>query len=168
MLENYLVDKLLNVMEEEAKIFLDYLDLSQKKKDVLINENIAVLESITNTEKDMAERLGKLEKEREKIIEELAVQANLKSTELTVSSIMEKVDRSRRERLETARNTIKDTVEKIKEANKINESLINNALEYINFSVNLLTSLNNSTVKYGNDGKVQKEMNNRSLFDVKL
>ena len=168
MLENYLVDKLLNVMEEEAKIFLDYLDLSQKKKDVLINENIAVLESITNTEKDMAERLGKLEKEREKIIEELAVQANLKSTELTVSSIMEKVDRSRRERLETARNTIKDTVEKIKEANKINESLINNALEYINFSVNLLTSLNNSTVKYGKDGKVQKEMNNRSLFDVKL
>lgn len=106
------------------------------------------------------------------------------SSEVTITSIIEYMKKISRvsepnelhgktnytmqiEKLEKCKNSIISIVEELKEVNKINSELINNSLEYINFSINLMTSVSEHGTKYGNNGK-EGNVERRSLFDVKL
>ena len=57
-------------------------------------------------------------------------------------------------------------LEELKKINKINSSLINSSLEYINFTVNMLTETSKNTVYQA--GGFQENRAQRNLFDVKL
>jgi len=168
MLDVILIDKLADVLEKEVLLYSEFLEVSKRKTDIIINGKVTELEDAIKIEQSFSIRMQKLETEREQVIQEIAAKLGIKPSELTVTWIAENNSELMGiRRLKSSRKSIMAFVDEIKKVNEINSKLINNSLEYINFSVNLITSADNSGSKYGNDGKEGK-VDRRSLFDVKL
>jgi flagellar biosynthesis/type III secretory pathway chaperone len=226
-----LVDRLIEILEEEAETYNRFLELAREKTDIIINGNIVKLEDITKREHILADEMGKFEEAREEVMAEIIPHldkdfsadnnlsvdkeylADKNISEFTITSIIEylrgigkkakfaeireqnieqlnvtqvnatqadieqtvKTDLLHREKhhlmqiekLEKFKENIIAIVNELKEINEINSDLIKNSLEYINFSINLITSANGHRTKYNNDGK-EGNVERRSLFDVKL
>ena len=162
-----LIDNLADVLNKEASLYSDFLAISKEKTDVIINGKIIELENITQKE-SFSSAMHKFEVEREKIIDQIARKSGFNSSELTVSRIVEEHDNlDETLKLKSYRDKIMNLIDELKRVNEINYKLIKNSLEYIDFSINLMTSASDTGSKYGNDGKEGK-VERRSIFDVKL
>ena len=69
-------------------------------------------------------------------------------------------------RLSSTRDSLKETIEKLKVKNEVNEKLLNNAIDYVNFSLNLLMQPNPQTTQYGRKG-VEKQIKGGNVLDIK-
>jgi len=84
---------------------------------------------------------------------------------LKIEELCEFIEGSKEELLDYKKEIIK-VLEELKNVNKINSSLINSSLEYINFTVNMLTETSKNPVYQ--PGGFQENKAQRNLFDIKL
>ncbi|NLC69678.1 MAG: flagellar protein FlgN [Clostridiaceae bacterium] len=167
--------KLLSIFEKEAELYSKFLDLSRQKTEVLINGDVRELENITKNELVLIESVGELEETREQAVSEIACGMGVEASSLTISSIIDNLDKAWdkgwdkawAEKLKKARANILCTIEEIRKTNMRNKVLIDASLEYIDFSLNLLSSTNDKGINYSRDGK-EGNSEKLSLFDVKL
>jgi len=168
MLELALIEKLTDVLEKEASVYEDFLSIQKGKTDILVNGNISELEKMIKTEQSFFEEIQGLEAEREQIIEQIAQKTKTDSSALNLTWMINNyVKPEQANKLKSLRDKILNTVNELKKVNEQNARLINNSLEYINFSINLIASASDSGSRYGNDGKEGKA-ERRSFFDIKL
>jgi len=86
---------------------------------------------------------------------------------ITISSIIDKMDVIQAAKIKRIKDDIISSIEEIRKTSMLNKNLINNAIEYIDFSMNLIMQASDKSVKYNKDGK-EKTAEKRSLFDIKL
>ena len=136
-----LIDQLLELLNEQAARYEDMLGLSLEKKDVIIANDIEALQKITGLENILVSQHQKLDKKRTQVMEDIAIVLNQDKNTLTVSEIIELLDgQNEQEPLREVRDRIKKTLEELSEANKQNSSLIGNAMDYIDYSLNVIRS----------------------------
>lgn len=162
------MDRIISTLEDEDKIYKKLLSLSIKKKDHIIEGRISELDQIVQIESSIILEISKLEDEREAAIDALAADHELLRENLTVSYICDEVKDERCSILKEVTQSISDTLSKLKEVNDINGKLIEQSLEYINFSVNLITnSLEPHNGVY--EAKTGEDKGEKhSLFDAKV
>lgn len=162
-----LPEKLLSIIEKEARLYISLLGLSKQKTGVIISGDIKELENITKREQVLFKNVEKLEETREQVVSEIACSLGTESSTLTISSIIANLDKAWAERLKEARDSILSTIDEIRKINMQNKVLIDTSLEYIDFSLNLVSSTSSKGVSYSRNGKEGND-EKRSLFDVKL
>lgn len=69
-------------------------------------------------------------------------------------------------RLTEIRDSLKETIERLKLKNDINQKLLNNALDYVNFSLNLMMQPSPQATQYGSKG-TEKQVSGRNVLDIK-
>lgn len=164
-----LTDKLLEVLNKESAIYEGILKLSKEKTDAIVAGKISELENITRLEQSIILKLGKLEGERESIVENLASGLNMKATDITLTNLINMLPEGEAKKLKNYQEGFAEILEKLREANMLNSKLIRNSLEYIDFSINILAgagvegNYGNSGNSGGSDGVLKK-----NFFDVKL
>lgn len=162
------IDKLLNILNAELVIYMDVLQLSKKKTDILIEGKVSELENIVKLEQTYVLNVGRLENEREKLIKEIANSSDLDAEKLNISDLVKKVDSTRVEKLTNIQSKITNVIDEIKNLNEMNSQLIKNSLEYINFSINLFSEASTTGENnYGNKGEIH-DSKKKNFFDVKL
>lgn len=162
------LDKILSTLEDEKKLYEKLLSLSLDKKDLIIEGKISELDRIVQMEGNIILEIGKLEDEREAAVEALAKELNLSRENLTVTYICDVVKDNRCSRLREVAESIAEILGQFKEVNDINGKLIKQSLEYINFSINLITDSiepNNGIYEAKADEDKEKKV---SLFDAKV
>ena len=115
----------------------------------------------------MVRKIAKLEDQRENIVDKLCAQLGRKAKEITISDLLVLVGEKESRELKDSQQKIRDTLNGLKQKNELNSKLLKNSLEYIDFSINVATSvgtLNNDYNSSGNTGDSKK----RTIFDVKL
>ena len=80
---------------------------------------------------------------------------------------MEHVGENQVDKLKSIQGKMKSTISSLKAVNQLNLNLIKNSLEYIDFSINLVTAASTVNNSYGNSGQV-KSPDKRSFFDARL
>lgn len=161
------ISELLEILEKEANVYSDILDISKNKTNVVVEGKVAELESIVKLEQSLIMKLRKLEDHREKLIGSISAEIGAHPSKMTVSELANLLGSEQSERLKNAQNSLKGTIDRLQNTNELNSRLINNSLEYIEFSINLLTAagaLNNS---YGSNGRTD-DGKKKNFFDVKL
>lgn len=164
-----LTDKLLEVLNKESAIYEGILKLSKEKTDAIVAGKISELENITRLEQSIILKLGKLEGERESIVENLASGLNIKATDITLTNLINMLPEDEAKKLKNYQEGFAEILEKLREANMLNSKLIRNSLEYIDFSINILAgagvegNYGNSGNSGGSNGVLKK-----NFFDVKL
>ncbi|RKD32327.1 flagellar protein FlgN [Thermohalobacter berrensis] len=160
------VKGLKDILERELHLYNNILDLSEKKTEIIKSGKVKELEKTTQIEQKLIYQAGRLEEEREEIIEKLRKEFGLKK-DIDMTKLLEHLDKNEKGIIEKIRNELLDTLEKLKERNNLNGRLIQDSLEYINFNLNLLTNASKQTT-YSNEVKKGDQPQNKNLFDAKV
>jgi len=161
------VDRLVEVLNQQADIYNHMLVKSKEKTDIIVNGKVDELDKITKLEKTLVSDIAKLERERETLVNKIANEIGVSPDQATMSELIKRLDKNETGKLEGLRKKISDTLNELKRINDLNSMLIKNSLEYAEFSLNILSAARVSDNNYGNSGKVSGSKN-RSFFDVKL
>ena len=162
-----LLMELTDIMTEEKNIYDELLEISKNKKNIIVEGNVDELERITKTEQSIIIELAKLEDKREDNIQRIANVIGIKPEDLTISKLVEHVDHETGKKLRDMRETMMKALRELKDLNALNSKLINSSMEYIEFSLGLLTSAVEADNNYTMDAE-RKGSKGKNFFDLKV
>ena len=102
------------------------------------------------------------------MISSLSEELGIELSGINLSQITGKLGEENTAKLNTCQKELMGTLTGLKSKNETNEQLLQNALDYINFSVNLITTDNRGGISYSPEGEEEREAGRKNIFDVKL
>ena len=165
-----LVKDLIKILEEETGCYKLLHEMADNKKDVIINGDLPSLQETTGREQEMAGLLLRLEKQREAITSDIALVTNHSNEAMTINKLIRLLDgQDEQAELQKVSDDLIAAVIPLQKANKTNESLLQQSLEYVDFTMNAIQSsrepvaINNYQQKGYGDGAY----GSNSFFDSK-
>lgn len=135
------MDQLLEIMGEQANRYEELLGLALEKRDVIIANDIESLQKINHLENILVSQNQKLEKKRQSIVADMAMVLNQKENDLTLTKLIELMkDQEEHQSLVDLRDNFKKILDELKQVNQQNGELVQHALEYIEYSTNVMRS----------------------------
>lgn len=164
------IASMIEILKKELNYYKDLLELSNTKKTVIIEGKVAELDKIVKLEQKMIFDMGQLEKSREEEVSRLCRAMGLKEQEGTLSDINKMLRPEQKNEMESVQKALKKTLAELKTANDINGELIKQSLEYIDYSINLITGSGMETGSLYEDMgmKDRVKQNKKNLFDTKV
>ncbi|SNX53130.1 flagellar protein FlgN [Thermoanaerobacterium sp. RBIITD] len=154
------INDLIDVLNGEMLLYKDLLEISVKKTDIIVQGKIAELDNITKVEGNIFMKLAKLEEEREEILKKYD-----EGEKITVTKLCKLLPNDEGENLKNVSKNLSEILKKLQEQNSLNKSLLQQSLEYINYSIGVISSnLEQDNGIYGDKGGI-KHYN--SLIDKK-
>ena len=136
-----MMDQLIDILGEQTTRYEELLGLSQEKRDVIVDNDIEALQKINHLENIVVSQNQRLEKKRQALVADMAIVLGQKEEELTLTRMIELMEgKEEQQPLIDARDRIKTVLDELREVNKQNGQLVQNALEYIEYSNNLMRS----------------------------
>jgi len=164
-LDTVMIDKLIEILNKEVAVYEGVLKLAKNKTDVIIAGKVSELEGITKLEQSSIITLSKLEEEREVLVGQLATELDIEPSELTLKILIKQLAKEQSKKLKSSIDVLPKIFNDLRNVNDLNSKLIRSSLDYIDFSMNVLTSTG-STGNYGVSG--QSEDSKKNFFDLKL
>lgn len=166
-----LMDDLLGILETEEIEYRNLIVLAEQKRQTIINADIPELEKITEQEQLVADVLHNLELKRSGVLKDMAVVLGRKPEELTVNRMIELLERQPEEqkKLMEFRAKLRATLDEMIRWNNQNQILLKNAMEMVEFDLNLFKSLRQApeTANYNKDAYSTGELLGGGGFDAK-
>ncbi len=161
-----MINELISTMEDQLLCYDFLLGLSKEKTEIIVNNEIESLKKITESENEYIRKLQNLERKRMDIVRDIAYVSNLDENSLTVSSIITMIkDKAGYDELLSVSLKIRESVELLKESNDRNKVLINNSIDYIDYSINVIrTSVEKEPASFDLE---RGYIDNHSFFDAK-
>jgi len=166
-LNTALFDRLSEIIDKEKSIYDGILELARKKTDVIVEGKVSELEEITKLEQSMILKLGKLEEEREQVVSEIARQNQAEASGLTLEILVKMAPEPCSKKLRESGKNLENVIKELSKTNTLNSKLIKSSLDYIDFSINVLTGASSAGETYGSAG-LSNEAKKRNFFDMKL
>ena len=163
-----IVESLALILEQETLLYRDAFDISEKKTEVIVKGKIEELDSLVKAEQAIILKIGRLESEREAVINELSKEMGFQLEGITLSEINAQLGQESYQRLHACQHELVETLGGLKNTNDTNAQLIQNALDYVNFSVNLITADQNAGNMYSQSGEDDAMSYRKNIFDIKL
>lgn len=161
------VKQLIQALNQEYEIYKEVLEIAKKKRQIIVEGKIKDLDDITSKEQAMILSIGKLENIRQSILKNIAKELEIDEVE-NISQLSKHLDTKSKEEVLAIREKFDDILNTIRDKNDLNNKLIKQSLEYIEFNKNLLTSLENQGSTYGSSAN-EKDVNiKKNLFDAKI
>ncbi|WP_052045274.1 flagellar protein FlgN [Caloranaerobacter azorensis] len=161
-----LINDLKDILIEELNLYKHMLELSISKTDIITSGQVRELDKITQKEQALILKAGKLEDIRESIISKIQDELNLKEVK-NISKLVDYLSEEQKKEIEDVKQQLIDVLNRLKERNSLNSTLIKDSLEYINLNVNLLANVLSSNIysdKVSKDDVVQS----KNIFDAKV
>ena len=151
-----LMEELIECLEAEVKEFERLLTISQDKTPIIVHNKIAELQKITDEEQIVVSRITSLEAKREAVTKDIAEVINKDVEELKLTTLIELMSGQpgERKRLSDVHDKLSATVRQIRQINENNAELISQALEMINFDLNITQAMRQApeTANYSKGG----------------
>ncbi len=136
-----LVAELIDVLNNQYKLYEELLTASGHKKEAVIRNDLDAIKAATSEEQKIVGKLQKSDKARILIMKDISRVLNVKESNITVSSLADTInDDAEAKRLRELARNLKLVLGNVKHLNDMNSALIGNALEYIDFSMNVIRS----------------------------
>ncbi|WP_353854439.1 flagellar protein FlgN [Bacillus sp. Bos-x628] len=139
------------------------LKLSKDKTDILKSNEIDALSEILNLEQKYIQAISQLEEKRI----EAAVQFLQNDQSPTITACIEKAEGTDKEELISLFQKLNDIMVELKDANELNKQLIQQSLQFISLTFDLVNP-NKDNMNYGQNGLgSSKPKQHMALFDSK-
>lgn len=164
-----LIHDLIEVLDDQKECYAGLLTLAKYKTDSIVNREMAFLEDVLKREQEFIGRSARLEKNREQILQDISNVLNINYRELTISSLVLKLDKTPKQqvKLKKLRDELLTIIEEIKRQNKTNEGLLNQSLEFIDFTLHAIQSMNTQPAPGYEDQGHDRGQESKSFFDAK-
>ena len=166
-----LIEELIMVLGDEEKIYSEIIPIAEKKTQIIVNNDLQSLNSITEEEQGLLGKISKLEKKRQEVIRNIGIVMNKKESELNFVTIIELLNGQEKEQEELRKlhDKLKRTIDILSTLNERNQMLIKQSLEMIDFDINLMQSLRTSpgVGQYNIASEVEMQGMKSGMFDAK-
>ena len=168
MLEKNICNKIVAILENEIRIYREILALSNEKRQILVEGKAAELDQIVRTEQRLSTEVVTLEKERDEIIQSAVLSGMISKDEIIISKLSKKMDLESRRQINILVPQLAGILSELKTLNDINGELIKQSLEYIEYTVNIMSSTGTATnLTYGSKSEDPKKLDKKTFFDTK-
>ena len=165
-----LMEDLLETLSREADEYETLLSFTEEKKRSVITANLPALESVTEKEQEVTDRLKVLEHKRLLVLKNMG-EVMGKGHILTVTDTIKLLDKQPNEqkKLTEARDRLREIADKVQLANLQCEALIRQALEMVEYDITLIKGMRQApeTANYGRNAESTGEILGRRGFDAK-
>ena len=166
-----LMDDLVQVLESENEEYEKLAELSKEKKQVIIDANVPALEKIVDLEQDVTSKIQNLDNYRLKVMRDMAVVLNKKEKDFTLDTVIEMLDGQpkEQERLQNVKKRLKTTLAEVRKINEQNQTLLNQALDMVEFDLTLFRSMRTApeTANYDRNAYKTGDILGGGGFDAK-
>ncbi|MBU5436679.1 flagellar protein FlgN [Tissierella sp. MSJ-40] len=152
-------EELEQLLKKELEVLAKLKTLSFEKTDLIINNRIQKLEEATMDEETLINEISFLEEEREKLLDNWGV-----GKDTSISDVIEKIPEEKEDLVEL-KDKLSHELEELYLRNALNNDLIRDSLEWIDFNMNLITNSSQTPTTYG---KGNKGLGGNSIFDRKV
>ena len=141
-----LMENLIEVLDLESTEYENLLGLSMKKTPVIVAGAMEELAKITDEEQNVVSKISRLEQRREEVFADIANVINKDVKTLKLSDLIEMLASRPEEQQKLARvhDKLSSAVHEVKRVNEQNRILIENALEMVEFDMNMLQAMKNA------------------------
>lgn len=138
-----LMENLIEVLDLESQEYENLLGLSMKKTPVIVAGELEELAKITDEEQIVVNRINRLEQKRQEVFSDIANVINKDVDMLMLKDLVEMLSTRPEEQQKLARvhDRLSAAVHEVKRVNGQNRVLIQNALEMVEFDMNMLQSM---------------------------
>ncbi|MGE5328923.1 MAG: flagellar protein FlgN [Deltaproteobacteria bacterium] len=162
-----IVENFIQMLEAEHKIYEEILKLSKDKTQIIIEGKVSELDHIVKLEQAFVLQISKVEKSRNEFFLKFSQEINLNKKTWNVTELKKIASPEQVKRLEKYQQGMTGILSELAQVNQLNSKLISNSLEFIEFSLNIMSSADIASNNYGNNGDtLNKEKKNR--FDIRL
>ena len=168
-----LMEVLIDVLEKENQEYERLLVLSMKKTPVIVSEDLDELSKITDEEQIIVSRINHLDAQRNEAINDIANVLNKDVDHLKIVDLIKMLAArpQEQEKLAVVFDKLQENVRNVKRINEQNRQLIQQALELVQFNMNVLQSVNKApeTANYNKGAYNTGDMigMNNKAFDAK-
>ena len=138
-----LMENLIEVLDLESQEYENLLGLSMKKTPVIVAGELEELAKITDEEQIVVSKINRLEQKREDVFADIANVINKDVNTLMLADLVEMLKERPEEQQKLARvhDRLSTAVHDVKVVNEQNRILIENALEMVEFDMNMLQAM---------------------------
>lgn len=138
-----LMENLIEVLDLESQEYENLLGLSMKKTPVIVSGELEELAKITDEEQIVVNKINRLEQKRQEVFSDIANVINKDVDMLMLKDLVEMLSTRPEEQQKLARvhDRLSAAVHEVKRVNGQNRILIQNALEMVEFDMNMLQAM---------------------------
>ena len=134
-----LMENLIEVLDLESREYEDLLELSTKKTSVIVAGGLDDLAKITDEEQNVVSKINRLEQKRQEVYADIANVINRDVDTLMLEML--KARPGEQQKLARVHDRLSTAVHKVRSVNEQNRILIENALEMVEFDMNMLQAM---------------------------
>ena len=138
-----LMENLIVTLGDLCEEYDNLLGLSTRKKPIIISGNLEELSKITDEEQIVVSRINHIDRKRQEVVHDIANVVNRDVEDLKLENIIQMLEPRPGEQQKLARvyDRLKDLVHRVRQVNEQNRELITNALEMIEFDINMFQAM---------------------------
>ena len=135
-----LMENLIEVLNRECQEYEDLLKLSETKTPVIVSGDLAELARITDEEQIVVGRINRIENERQVVFTDIANVINKDVNKLQLAELIDMLAsrKDEQQKLAKVHDRLREVVYAVKRVNNQNRELIQNAMELVEFNLNML------------------------------
>lgn len=137
------MENLIEILGQECTEYERLLEISQKKTPVIIKGDLEELQKITDEEQSLASKVANLERKRSEVYADIAnvINKDVKTLKLNHLITMLENRPAERDALAGVHDRLQSAVRGLQRVNEQNRELLANALEMIEFEMNLVQAM---------------------------
>lgn len=162
------INSVIGILNSEHDLYMDMLEISKSKKDVIVKGKVTELDKLVKLEQNMIFDIGQLERKRESEVSKLCGILGMNSAKINISELMQALQPEQNRRLEEVQGKLRKVLAELKIANDLNGQLIQQSLEYIDYSINLVAGTGMETGSLYEDlGRNKNKQLDKNIFNAK-
>jgi flagellar biosynthesis/type III secretory pathway chaperone len=151
-----MINKLIQVIAQEAQVFEEFLQLLDRQKEALVDNDTDLLNDVTAQQQKKLLESQTLNRSRETLIAEIKV-TNAIEGDVTVTRLLEYADEDQSHRLGHLQEAIRELDDRVAEARNTNVMLLNRSREFISRSMTAFSQVSGPDKPYTSTGAVPAE-----------
>jgi flagellar biosynthesis/type III secretory pathway chaperone len=160
-LEQY-ADQFIGTLNRYIDTYQQLVTLAKAKTQILVAGDIKGLDSLLMQETELLLAAKKLESQKNKLVQTWGQDEKWTSDDITLEFIIIQLSPAYKAEVEKSTVQLKSLIQELQGINKTNGELIEQALQFVNYTLEVMTSANTGGATYGSDG----HMGGKQAFKV--
>ncbi len=137
-----LLNNLIDSLTEQKQYYTELSLISEEKRKVIISNDLQNLADFTTVENVLISKNDKLEKRLDEIINDIGIVLNIKPDELNITKIASVINNENdKDALLKITKELHELADTLKKHNSINRELLNGAINYVQYSLNVIQNV---------------------------
>ena len=138
-----LLENLIEVLDKENTDYEQLVELANQKTPMIVKGEIEQITKITDDEQIIVGRIQGMEKQRAKVLADIANVVNKDVETLKLINLIQMLGKrpDAQKKLANVQEKLKSTIDRLREANEKNQMLLTDALDMVGFNLNMIRAL---------------------------